>query len=251
MRLPINPFIPIIPDGGVLNVAALGGYSKKVLGYSPIAYWMMAEASGGTSTDEINSPAQDGAYTGVTLGQTGIGDGNTCPLFDGANDCNNIQTPTLTSAFSASAGTIATWVKVSGAGIWTDNQWRKIFVLYTDTNNQVYLAKGDSTQSNQLRSIYRANGTIQSVNIATTTTDWFHFAITWDKTTNQVKVYLNGTQQGSTQTGLDVWAGSLTISVLGASSIVPTQVWDGYMAHSALWTSALSPADIADLAVIP
>ena len=44
----------------------------------------MSEASGTDMIDAV--AAHNGTYTGVTLGQPGIGDGLTCPLFDGAND---------------------------------------------------------------------------------------------------------------------------------------------------------------------
>ncbi|MFV1969356.1 MAG: hypothetical protein ACC628_28375, partial [Pirellulaceae bacterium] len=58
----------------------------------------MWEASGSIS-DDLSPQGNDGAYTGVTLGQPGIGDGRTCPLFDGANDYNNIYSAALNTDF--------------------------------------------------------------------------------------------------------------------------------------------------------
>ena len=49
---------------------------------------------------DISGNGFDGAYTGVTLGQDGIGDGNTCPLFDGANDFLDFYSAGFSSAFN-------------------------------------------------------------------------------------------------------------------------------------------------------
>ena len=57
------------------GLAAVLLYSEKVLALSPIAYWPLWEAAGAVAED-ISGNGFDGAYTGVTLGQTGIGDGN-------------------------------------------------------------------------------------------------------------------------------------------------------------------------------
>lgn len=71
-------------------------YMKKVLrpgvGYDPaslIGFWLQNEAAGGVSFDH-SGYGRDGAYTGVTLGQPGIGDGSTAAGYDGINDFNNI-----------------------------------------------------------------------------------------------------------------------------------------------------------------
>ena len=78
-------------------------YMKKVLrpnpgvGYDPsslIGFWLQNEAAGGVSFDH-SGYGRDGAYTGVTLGQPGIGDGSTAAGYDGINDFNNIYSADL------------------------------------------------------------------------------------------------------------------------------------------------------------
>ncbi len=49
-------------------------YFRKVLSHRPIAYWPLWEASGSVAFD-LAGNALHGAYTGVTLGQVGVGDG--------------------------------------------------------------------------------------------------------------------------------------------------------------------------------
>ena len=98
-------------------------YYQKVLSYDPIAYWMMDEKQGAVSYDMVtarNTGARNGAYTGVTLGQPGIGDGNTSPLFDGANDFTNIYSASFNAAFNGAEGTLGIWMRVFNVAVWTD-----------------------------------------------------------------------------------------------------------------------------------
>ncbi|GAI14148.1 unnamed protein product, partial [marine sediment metagenome] len=84
-----------IGAGGVL------AYDDKVLGMDPIAYWPLSETSGLVANCLVN-PAQNGVYTGVTLGQPGIGDGNTAPYFDGTNDYVDVLTAAFIAAYNGS-----------------------------------------------------------------------------------------------------------------------------------------------------
>lgn len=228
----------------------LGGqiYIEKVLSYGPIAYWPLNETSGVTAACQVNA-AQNGTYTGVTLGQAGIGDGQTCPLFDGANDYADIQSATLASVFNGGEGSIVIWVKVSGAGVWTDGTTRFIMRIQPDPDNRVQMFR--NAANNTLAWLYRSGGTITQVkNAGYSAVNWFHLALTWAAVADEVKAYYNGTQAGATVNGLGVWAGVPSLSVIGAATIPPINVWDGYLAHAAVWNRALTPAEIADLAVV-
>ena len=222
--------------------SAGGGYSTRVLGYSPIAYWPQWEASGTAAVCQVNA-AQNGTYTGVTLGQDGIGDGRTCPLFDGTNDLNNIYTTVLRDAFNGAEGTVLAWAKVSRVGVWTDSTYRSVLALRVDASNRVRLQR--TTTNNQLEWRYVALDSLSTVG-------WFHMGLTWSASGNAVKAYYAGSQTGTTQSGLGTWAGSLgsTTTVIGARSSIPNDPWDGYLAHVAIWSSALADATIADLAVV-
>jgi hypothetical protein len=227
-------------------------YVKRVLSTRPdklIGYWPMDETSGTVSRD-YSGQANNGAYTGVTLGRAGIGDGRSSPLFDGTNDFNNIYSAALNTDFNGAAGTMAVWCKVSGASIWTDTLAHTMFRLRVDANNDVFLRK--NTTNNQVQFIYTAGATAETINLTTSPTDWFHLAITWSATADEVKAYYNGAQTGSTSTVLGVWAGVLasTVCCVGAGSTTPTTGWNGTVAHAALWTTPLTAAQIASLATI-
>src|SRR3972149_4677456 len=97
--------IAAVRERNFFQAVATLTYAEKVLATEPsnlLAYFICGEASGTVMQEEKNN--YDGAYTGVTLGQTGIGDGNTCPLFDGANDYGNLYTAGLAGGVSGAAG---------------------------------------------------------------------------------------------------------------------------------------------------
>ncbi len=227
-------------------------YVGKILATSPIAYWPMAEVSGSVALDSSGN-GRNGAYTGVTLGATGIGDGRTAASFDGSTSYNNIFSASLQGAFDATKGTIALWCKVSAAGVWTDGINRRLIRLGVDGNNNAYINKSSSTGTIDL--IYQAGGTTKGVSVSglSANVGWIHFALTWDKGADQVKGYINGAQTGATQTGLGVWAGSLaaTTTIVGAFVTTPSNVFSGVEAHVAIWTLALTAAQILTLATVP
>lgn len=229
------------------------GYINKVLGieYSDlILYHPMFEASGSVANDQ-SQQNNDGAYTGVTLGQAGIGDGQTCPLFDGANDYNNLYSVGFRDDFDGGEGTISLWARVSGAGVWTDGASRRTIGLQVDGNNQIAITK--LAANNTLRYFYAAGGTQEQIDKGSVSAaGWMHFALTWSATDDEVKAYYNGVQEGSTKTALGTWVGNLaaTTANVGAAATTPTTVWDGRIAHPAVWKKTLTLAQIANLATV-
>lgn len=227
-------------------------YTQKVIALSPIAYWPMAEASGSTATDESGN-SLNGAYTGVTLGSTGIGDGRTAATLDGTTSFNNIYSAGLNTAFNNAEMTIAGWLQVTSAGVWSDAANRAVMHVGADiTNNFIRFIK--TTTASQLQGRIAFGATLKTV--AFTVADpltWQHFAVTASKSGDAMKVYLNGVQQGSTQTTLGTWAGALSSVSCGVGcqrTSALAQPWAGNLAHMAVWASALSAAQIATLAVL-
>lgn len=225
----------------------IGSYAQKVLSYGPIAYWPLNELSGTVANCLVN-PAQNGTYTGVTLGEPGIGDGNTCPFFDGANDYVNIQTAALAAAFNGAAGTVQMWWYHNILSF-NDAIGRRMFYAYVDVNNLTLIQK-TGTNAN-LQADYRAGGvTEQSFRAIAAHRAYFSvFHYTWSASADRVDYYDNGTLY-ETDTVLGIWAGAPTLTFIGAASVVPTAPYYGLLAHCAIWNRALAPAEIAALAVI-
>lgn len=241
--------------------ALMGGgtYADKVLSYGPIAYWPLWEANGTAARCLVN-PAQTGLYRnngGAKDVSTyppgpGIGDGNTAPYFD-TTDYVNTYTATLAGRFNGSAGSLMVWAKVLNVGIWTDGAARNPCLFAAVINvNDVHFNK--SNVNNRLDWIYVAGGVTEIVSdVGMATTNWMNLVITWSAAADEVKAYLNGIQDGATQTILGVWAGALDpnrASIGSASGIFNSSPWNGWLAHCALWNRVLSAPEIASLGVV-
>jgi len=219
-----------------------------------IAYWKLGETSG-TTADDSSATAADGVYSGTyTLGQPGIGDGSLSTSFTPTTGRVSLAAniATLDTPFDPLAGTLLAWGQVSGAGVWTDATSRFMVELGVDANNRVYLYK-DNAGNNIVTGVYTAGGTAKQVSLTGfSPLTFFSLAITWDKTADAVKFYVNGVQQGATQTGLGVWVGSLSgsFSALGAFASTGGAPWSGNLAQIAAWKVALTATEVASIGIL-
>ena len=223
-------------------------YTAKIQALGPIGYWPLAEASGSVALDESGN-GRNGAYTGVTLGAAGIGDGRTAATFDGATSFCNVYSASLAAAFNGQEGSFTAWCKVSAAGVWTDGVARRVVLFLVDASNRVGLNK--AVANNEVDWLYVAGGTSKTAGITPfSPTGYFHLGLTWSKAADQVIFYVNGAQQGPTVTGLGTFAGALsnTQTVIGSLSTTAAQVWSGQIAHVAVWARPLSAAEMAKAA---
>lgn len=232
-------------------------YWKKVLGTQRanlLAYWTLWDASGTQATD-MSGNGRHGTYSGPTLGQPGIGDGRTAPLFDGVNDFVNSYTASLDGVFSGAAGSIHIWIKVSSSAVWTDGAAHGVLRFGEDGSNRITINK--TVNNNELAWFYDAGGVSEVVSSTALGggTGWIPLAITWDKNagaSGEMKAYGNQSQIGATQTTLGTYVGALasTIAVLGALNSSAAFPWSGYLAHCAIWNTALSTAQISALGTV-
>lgn len=230
-------------------------YADRVLATQPdhlIGYWRLNE-SGGTETEDSSPYGHDGAASGVTWGADGIGDGATAAALDGINDFVDLHSTSLSSTFDGSLGTLMIWMRAADAGVWTDGTVRRITRFLGNAGSNL-LSIYRQTIDGRLTLYRRSGGVIAAENLADlTTTAWLCLAITWDETADEVKFFCNGAQVGSTHTGLGAWdASGLVLSqcLLGATSTLGGDHWHGDLAHCALWDAALTPDEIAGLAVV-
>src|SRR5574340_820862 len=147
-------------DSSVSAAAILGDvlYWQRVRSLRPfalVAYWRLNELSGTTVTDSSGN-GFDGTASGVTWDQAGIGDGETAAQFDGVNDTINVYSAGLASAFNGAVGTLAAWVKVNAASVWTDGANRSVVYVYVNASNFVQMRKGSG---GQIEMYYMAGGT--------------------------------------------------------------------------------------------
>lgn len=230
------------------------GVRERLLRVAPaalLAYWPLDERAGTVAFDASGN-ARNGAYTNVALGASGIGDGRAAASFNGTTSYCNVYSASLAASFNGAEGTIALWAKVSAAGVWTEGALRRLIYLQADTNNRVILQR--STINGTIEGVLIAGGVGKTaVALTTSPAGFFHAAITWSKSADQLKAFVAGAQIGATLTGLGVFVGALAIATtcIGSVSTTPTTVWSGSIAHVALWNTALSPAQIALLSAAP
>ena len=244
---------------GIARSSQTVQYMQRVLATDPIAYWPLDERQGNVAYD-VGRNEFHGAYTGVTLGQPGTGDGRTAPFYDGENDLTNIYTVSFRDAFGlyndpagggSSEGTMMVWAKVNDVGVWTDAVNRYLLNLYVDSANQIYLRKTNA--NNQLYWHYEAGNIVENQGIGgVTTIDWFTLGITWSKSSGEVRYYYNGVQQGATEVTLGVWVGNLsaTRTIIGARDTAPSYPWHGWLGHCVVWGYARTPAQMLSLSVV-
>ena len=229
-------------------------YMQRVLATDPIAYWMMDEKQGAVSYDMVtarSNGARNAAYTGVTLGQPGIGDGRTSALYDGANDFDAIGTANLIAAFNPNEGSLMCWIRVFNAGVWTDGAFRTAAILQVNGNNRIILRR--TAANNTFAFLYVAGAVASARDVGgLVTTGWLSALLTWSVAADEVIAYLNGGQQGAILNGLGVWVGALVAGTtcIGAANIAPANVWNGWLAHGAVWDYALPPAEARAMGVL-
>ncbi len=143
------------------------------------------------------------------------------------------------------------WARVFNAGVWTDGNFRRPFSLEVDVNNRVNVFYRNAV-NNTLLSAYGAGGvpenetTVAYGGVLT----WLHLGMTWSKSAGangEVRHYVNGVQEGATDTALGVWAGVLanTRAVIGDSDTGSSRPWHGWLAHPAVFGRPLTPAEVA------
>lgn len=229
------------------STAAALTYTQKVQALYPMAYWPLNETSGTTAADASGN-GRNGVYSGATLGQGGIGDGNTAPLFDGVNDLVNVQSTSLTAAFNGSEGTLAFWMKAAN---WSGGGTRYVTRFASDGSNEV--AIWQSSTAGRLLFDYRAGGTLRQVQInGIVDTGWIALACTWSKTADVFNAWMYGAQVDFNQNSLGIWSGtnSQIRHILGAQTPTGTSAFSGQLAHAALWGRALDGTVIAALATV-
>lgn len=227
---------------GTPGMTGSGGVIRRIMSVAStnlIGLWPLNEVSG-TTVQCINNSALSvaGGYTGVTLGQPGPF-GLVAPLFDGLNDFANIFSAALAALFNKDEGSFLIFSKVANAGVWTDGVNRRHFILYADANN--YTQSYKSLAANEILWFYNAAATTESVAASTNSISWLQILITWSKSADQVKAYLNTSQVGATQTSLGLWAGALTAVRIG--STIGAGYFSGWLSCAALLNRPITLAE--------
>lgn len=124
----------------------------------------------------------------------------------------------------------------------------------TSTNNRSYLFELYNNAGNyELRLILSNNGTAtetKSVAWTPVVSTWYFLSYTYDAVAGEIKFFVNGVQQGTTQTSTitSIYDGTASLA-LGATNVngTPTSLWDGAFDETALFGGVLPLTAIVSL----
>ena len=226
---------------------AAQSYSQIVRGIAPsslLAHWRLNEGAGLVAFDSSGA-GRHGAYSaGVVVGNELFLDGYPAPVLDG-DDAVNIYSTSLRDAFSGAEGSVSLWVKPASLAVWTNATTEYLLALFVDGNNQLEVTKPSST-ARAVRSGYKAGGTSETLwNHPFITAAWYHVLVTWSKTNERVRLYINGRASSTHQSDtLGTWVGNLssTSTALGAVTSTGSMGMRGALAHGAIWDTELTAA---------
>lgn len=196
----------------------------------------------------VNS-AQNGVYTGVTLGDEVTPWGDPAPFFDGVNDFVNILTTTFISALDLTGShSIFGWAKVANVGVWTDTDYRRAVALYTDSENYEFIAtNGSGAGAFYSACEYADNLEIQT--IATTETNWFPFAYVFDADADTATLYFDD-KTPQTDPQASTWVGTLALAKIGARRDGTANFWHGWLSSTAIFDYALTSDQFESLRTV-
>jgi len=221
-------------------------YWRKVASIRPanlIGYWPNWEPDGADVFD-YSGLGDRATSTGLGLAVAGADGVHQTRAFNGAPSHVNHLSAEFVTRFNGLEGTWLGWARAAAAGQWTDGNYRNLFRLVTDGNNSVQVCK--SNVNTTLLLVYQNGGFFDTVAWGDINpgTNWFMYGLTWSKAALQLKGYYQGAQKGATVAIGGVYAGALTLALVGAYSVAAVNPWLGYLDHYAVWNVALSASEV-------
>lgn len=205
-----------------------------------VSYWELEEASGTRTDSHAGNDLTDNNTVGSDTGKQGDG-----ADFESSNsEFLDIADGTQSGLNITGDLSLALWYKFE-----TVQNTGFVGRYYTSGNNRSFLF----AYSSGLVAYLSSNGssaTNKSVSWTPSTGTWYHLAMTYDASAGSVKFYVNGSQQGATQTGFptSLYDGSADFQ-LGGFNAQSTPSWtpDGVMDEVGVWSRVLSDESIGDL----
>lgn len=212
----------------------------------PIAYYSLDENTGTSNVYDKSGNEHTGSIAGTMTESDWVkGKFGSALNFDGSNDYVDFYSASFENNFSTAQGTLSVWAKVENSANWTDSTTRSIINVASDLDNRVGILKGSTDNSLTLQ--YEANNVLESETVTTSTEGWFHAAITWDTTADEVKFYFDG-KHVNTSTTLGTWAGALASDrvVFGSHRLTSGNYWNGDIDEVKVYNYARTPSQVIE-----
>ena len=136
----------------------------------------------------------------------------------------------------ATKGTISMWV------IMHSTSGSQNFIRNTiDSNNQLFIFWHNT--SDEIRFNLKAGGSLNSIEYDASGLDhtiWYHLAMTWDKESNEIHAYINGSEVGEGVAYNGSFTGTLSqIFLCQNAQDPPGAYFDGQMDEVSIWTDVM------------
>jgi large repetitive protein len=225
-----------LPAQTVGNHFALGprDYRALVTRDAPVGYWRLGESSGTTALDET-ARHLNGTYSGgMALGATGAiaGDSNTAADADGSNDQMAVA---ANAALNNDSFSTEAWVR--------PDQLRVQMIVYKNYASSWRLFMNDASGHVEFDALADTKNCATSGDDKLAANTWTHVVATYDKTKQEMKVYLDGSLRVTCAGVADVGGSFNAGLTIGSQS---SYYWDGKFDEVAYYNFALTPKSIAD-----
>jgi hypothetical protein len=197
------------------------------------------EDSGSTAEDLMNN--YDGSIQGPTVGVTGPF-GHTAYSYDGTDDevtlnsDSNLAVDYATNGISKSA-----WVKIDNTGI------RKTILFTNDQNANFDFRVNENDVLEMWYSSTSSNPNI-TANTALSTNTWYHAGAVYDPGNDQIRLYLNGSQDGSGSATSPIDYHQISGNAYGMRGSNDDEPMAGDIGHGMAWEGVLAAAEFEELA---
>lgn len=216
-----------------------------------VGYWRLGEAAGPTAQEEKNN--LDGTYINVAAGDFSkpgavTGDPDTAVRFNGTTSYVDAGNPALLNG-NWDGVTVAAWINPDNvntdfrliAGKWAGAVNQDHFALFQGGTKLLFaVGSGTGAGENGLQ----GNGNVPLV------AGQYNFVVgTWDKTTKDYRMYVNGQADTATgdQSGTGINTGSTTSFKIGAQVAGAPRYFPGIIDETAVFNRALTGDEIASL----
>jgi len=177
--------------------------------------------------------------------------GSVAPISDGAayfvsTSHDEIQIAD-SAGLSPSSITVSAWVHFGGVNqpdqyariIDTDGDSKSWHLRYTNDNNRFVMRVSDDGTNHEL---------VQTDTTYTDYTKWYHVTATYNHTTGDGKIYVNGVHDGTDNlSGAGALNDVSSVIHIGSSTEDGTTFWNGYICNVGVWSEVLTQAQIKSI----
>lgn len=225
------------------------GYIRSLSGL--LALFPFQEASGTIAKvySNVTPVPSNGAYSNQVLLAQSATPVLGRAIFGNASGARvALYSANLAAAFTYTEASLFLFAKVQNASVWTNGIDVALCQLRSDGANFVNFAK--AAANNRFQYSINMGGINKTTFITFSSTDFFMPCITWSKTNDRIRRYMNGALQGAPITGIGTFASPLasnnTVALAADLAAVPRFL--GYECYLGVFNRELTATEVLQIA---